>query len=236
MKVVRLVFGIFFVVGMGLLIGGIFAFQHTRRFLQTAVEVPGVVTENVWREDRTSDNRASWAFYPRIRFRTADGQEISYISNTGSSPPSYRVNEPITILYDPQQPQHASIKSFVELWLLPVLLGGMGLVFSSFGIIAVVWKGVSNRKSAWLQQNGRRIQAEFTRVELNTSVAVNGANPYRIVCQWLDPARNEMHIFNSANIWFDPTTYIPGKTIEVLVDPNNPRRYAVETAFLPNVV
>src|SRR5713226_7874595 len=119
MKVVRLVFGIFFVVGLGLLIGGVVSIQHTRRFLQTAVEVPGVVTENVWREERTSDNRASWAFYPRIR--------------------------------------------------------------------------------------------------------------YRIVCQWLDPAKNEMHIFNSANIWFDPTNYIPGKTIEVLVDPNNPRRYAVET-------
>ena len=93
----------------------------------------------------------------------------------------------------------------------------------------------STRKNVWLHQNGRRIQAEFTR-ELNTSLEVNGSNPYRIVCQWLDPVKNEMHIFNSANIWFDSTNYIPGKTIEVLVDPNNPRRYDVETAFLPKVV
>jgi len=236
MKIVRVIFGLFFVVGLGLFIGGIYSFQNTRRFLQTAIEVPGVVTENVWREERSSDNRASWAFYPRIRFRTSDGQNISFISNTGSSPPSYRVNEPITILYDPQQPYHASIKSFSELWMLPVLLCGMGSLFSSFGIVVVVWQAFSARKNAWLQQNGRRIQADFARVELNTSVAVNGANPYRIVCQWLDPAKNEMHIFNSANIWFDPTNYIPEKTIEVLVDPNNPRRYAVETAFLPKTV
>ena len=45
-----------------------------------------------------------------------------------------------------------------------------------------------------------------------------------------------MHVFNSANIWFNPSDYISAKTIEVLVDPNNPRRYAVETAFLPKLV
>jgi hypothetical protein len=238
MKMMRLIFGLFFVIGLGLLIGGVFSIQHTRRFLQTAVEVPGVVTENVWREERTNqtNQNVSWSFYPRIRFRTSDGQDISFITNTGSNPPSYRVNEPISILYDPRQPYHAYIKSFAELWLLSVILCGLGVVFSSFGIVAVVWKGFKTRENAWLEKNGRRIQAEITRVELNTSLNVNGANPYRIVCQWLDPAKNEMHIFNSANIWFDPTNYVPGKTIEVLVDANNPHRYAVETPFLPKVV
>jgi hypothetical protein len=120
--------------------------------------------------------------------------------------------------------------------MLSIILFGVGALFSSVGIGAVVWKGVGNRKNAWLRQNGRRIQAEITRVELDTSLEVTGKHPYRIVCQWLDPARNEVHIFHSANIWFDPTKYIPGKTIEVLVDPDNPRRYAVETAFLPKVV
>ena len=236
MKTTRLIFSLFFVIGAGLLTGGVYSIQQTRRFLQTAVETRGVVTEVVWRESLSRNRGSSWSSYPRFRFSTSDGQEIAVISNTGSSPPSYRVNEPVTILYDPQQPFHASIKSFSELWMLSVILCGLGAVFSSFGIVAVVWKGVSGRKNAWLRENGRRIQAEITRVELNTSLEVNGANPYRIACQWLDPARNEMHIFHSANIWFDPTNYIPGNTIEVLVDPDNPRRYAVETAFLPKVV
>jgi len=238
MKLMRLIIGLFFVIGLGLLIGGVFSIQHKRRFLQTAVEVPGVVTENVWREERTNqtDQNVTWAFYPRIRFRTSDGQDISFITNTGSNPPSYRVNEPITILYDPQQPYHAYIKSFAELWMVSVVLCGLGVVFSSFGIVALVWKGLKTRENAWLEKNGRRIQAEITRVELNSSLRVNGASPYRIVCQWLDPAKNEVHIFNSADIWFDPTNYIQGKTIEVLVDANNPHRYAVETPFLPKVV
>jgi hypothetical protein len=236
MKTTRLIFGIFFVIGVGVFAGGIYSIQQTRRFLRTAVETRGVVTEIVWRESLSRSRGSSWSSYPRFRFSTSDGQEIDIVSDTGSSPPSYRVNEPVTILYDPQQPNHASIKSFSELWMLSVILCGLGAVFSSFGIVAVVRKALGSRKNDWLQQNGRRIQAEITRVELNTSLVVNGANPYCIECQWLDPARNEMHIFHSANIWFDPTNYIPGKTIEVLVDPDNPRRYAVETAFLPKVV
>jgi hypothetical protein len=237
MKTVRLIFGIVLVVRLGLLAGGFYSVQHTRQFLRTAVEAPGVVTENLRQESSSSDRSGlSWSYYPRIRFRTSDGQEIVFISSTGTNPPAYRVNEPVTVLYDPRQPRHAFIKSFAQVWMLSIILFGVGALLSSVGIGAVVWKGVGNRKNAWLQQNGRRIQAEITRVALDTSLEVAGKHPYRIVCQWLDPARNEVHLFHSANIWFDPTSYIPGKTIEVLVDPDNPRRYAVETAFLPKVV
>ena len=75
MKTVRLIFGIFFVVGLGLLAGGFFSVQHTREFLRTAVEAPGVVTENLRQEGSSSDRGGvSWSYYPRIRFLTSDGQ------------------------------------------------------------------------------------------------------------------------------------------------------------------
>ena len=83
--------------------------------------------------------------------------------------------------------------------------------------------------------NGRHVQANFERVELNTSLRVNGACPYRIVCQWLNPATNQVHVFKSHNLWFDPTDYISGKTLEVIIDPNSYKRYVVETSFLPKL-
>lgn len=235
MKAARLVFGIFTVVGLALLTGGVLSIQHTRRFLATAVSVPGVVKEIVWQESPSSNNHRRGSFYPRISFRTTDGQEISFIANIGSNPPSYRVNDPVTIVYDPQQPFHANIRSFTGLWLLPTILCPMGLVFCSFVVVAAICKSLNARKNAWLEQNGRRIQAEFTGVERDTSVRVNGSCPYRLVCQWLDPATNKMHVFRSAHIWFDPTNYVPGKTLDVLLDPENPHRYLVETSFLPEV-
>jgi hypothetical protein len=236
MKVVRLVFSIFFVVGLGLLIGSYFTVRHTQRFLQTAIPVPGVVVENVYRESSSSSNNGpSWSYYPHVRFRTTDGQAIDFVSSTGSSPPSYSVNEPVTVLYDPRQPYKASLNSFGQLWAGSIVLICLGVAFTAPGIGFSVWKRFSDQKNAWLHQNGRRILAEITSVELNTSLEVNGRNPFRIICQWLDPARNEMHVFHSGNIWYDPTEFITGKTLEVLVDPNNPRRYTVDTSFLPKV-
>jgi len=223
---VRLILGIFAVIGLGLLIGGVFSIQHTRRFLQTAASAPGVVTENVRRGHRSG-------YYPRVLFRTATGQKISFVGNVGTRPPSYRVNEPVIVLYDPLEPYRASIRSFGGLWVTSAILCGLGLLFCLPGVVAAAVRGMRARTKAWLEQNGLRVQAEFTRVALNRSVRVNGANPYRIVCQWLDPTRNQIHVFNSGNIWFDPTSYIPGKTLEVLIDPNNPHRYLVNTSFLP---
>jgi hypothetical protein len=239
MKVVRLVFTIFAVVGFGLLAGGMYSVWHTRQFLQPAVSAPGVVVENIWREERVSSTNprrrgVSWAYFPRIRFRTNSGQEINFVSNTGASQPSYHVNEQVTVLYDPQQPYNASTSSFASLWLGSIIFLGMGVVFTSPGIGLIVWTRLNSRKNAWLHQNGRRIQAEVKGVELNTSLAVNGANPYRIACQWLDPASNQVYLFHSGNIWYDPTDYLP-KSLEVLVDPNNLHRYTVETSFLPKL-
>jgi hypothetical protein len=235
-KILRLVFGIFGIVGLGLLIGGVISVQHTRQFIQTAISAPGVVVENVLREDRTSNRGSSWAYYPRIRFRTADDQEISFISDVGTRPPSYRVNEPVTVLYDPRQPYSASIRSFGSLWAGSIVLLAMGVVFTSPGVGILIWKRFNARKNAWLHQNGRRIQADSVHVELNTSLNVNGVNPYRIMCQWLDPATNQMHVFHSANIWYNPSRFLHGKLLEVLVDPNNMHRYTVEISFLPKAV
>jgi hypothetical protein len=49
-----------------------------------------------------------------------------------------------------------------------------------------------------------------------------------------DPASNQVYLFHSGNIWYDPTDYLP-KSLEVLVDPNNLHRYTVETSFLPKL-
>jgi hypothetical protein len=236
MKTVRLILGIFFVAGLGLFAGGLYSLQRTRQFLGTVVEAPGTVIDNVQRESPRSSRDVYWMFYPRFSFETSDGREIVVISKTGSSQPAYDEDEPVTVLYDPRQPDHASIKSFTDLWRHSVILGGMGALSWLLGIAAVVWEAVSHRRKTRLQRNGRRIKARIIRVELNLSVKVKGKHPFHIVCHWLDPAKNETHVFQSADIWFNPADYITGNTIEVLVDPNNPRRYVVDTTFLPKVV
>jgi Protein of unknown function (DUF3592) len=232
----RIAFGAFALIGLIFLAAGIGIFLHTRQFVATALSTSALVTENVYRERHSSSSGTSWAFYPRVHFRTADGQEITMITNSGSSPPSYYVGEAVTILYDPRQPYRAEIRSFGDLWTSPLVFSGLGLIFLSIGAGPAIWWGLSARKNAWLQENGQRITAQITHVGLDTSLSVGGQHPYRISCQWLDPEANQMHLFKSRSIWFDPAKYIHGRTVEVLVDRKNPHRYVVVTDFLPKEV
>jgi hypothetical protein len=86
---------------------------ETRQFLETAVNVPGVVIENVWREGTVFFANGLSAYgslaYPRIKFQTEDGREIFVLASKRANPPEYRVNQSVTILYNPLEPYQASI-------------------------------------------------------------------------------------------------------------------------------
>ncbi|MEY4766014.1 MAG: hypothetical protein RI907_2687, partial [Pseudomonadota bacterium] len=53
--------------------------------------------------------------------------------------------------------------------------------------------------------------------------------------QWHDAAHNELLIFKSSNLWFDPSQFIQNKKIPVYVDAADPSRYLVDLSFLPKV-
>jgi len=82
---------------------------------------------------------------------------------------------------------------------------------------------------------GNAIQTDFQGVERNTSLKINGKNPWRITSQWLDPASNKLRVFHSENLWFDPTRFTTAKTVTVLLDPKNPKRYHMDVSFLPEL-
>jgi Protein of unknown function (DUF3592) len=232
MRFLRLFPYIFLASGIALLAVGVFAFQHTLRFVRSAVTAPGVVTELVWQEQTTS-NGYSGAYHPRVRFRASTGQDVTFISNIGSNLPAYHENQTVNVLYDPQNPYHAELGGFSSLWLVTIIFTALGVVFSAIGVVPLVLGTRKKELAAWLRTNGQRIQTDFERVEVNTGLQVNGASPYRIVSQWQNPATKDVYVFRSDNIWYDPTKYITRKTIDVIIDPHDPGRYVVETGFLP---
>ena len=105
----------------------------------------------------------------------------------------------------------------------------MGALFSFLGAILPL----NSRKKKWLLKNGKRISSEFQKVEINTSFSVNGSHPYMIVSQWHDTETRTMYIFKSENIWYNPEKFVNNKTIDVLVDSKNYKRYYMDINFLP---
>jgi hypothetical protein len=63
---------------------------------------------------------------------------VEFTGSVGSRPAAFDVGEAVAILYDPVNPRDARINSFFQLWFAPLILGFLGLVFTSIGGGAVV--------------------------------------------------------------------------------------------------
>lgn len=217
-------------IGAVLLAGALFWFANTRSFVNEAQRVPGVVLQLEISRGDDSDT-----YYPIIGFQSLDGREHVFRSSSGSNPPSYDQGEAVEVLYDPANPKNAGINGFFSLWGGQVIVGGLGLLFFSIGagIWFAAWR--TSVSAAHLRESGQPVQAQFLRVEENSSLEVNGRNPWRLVAQWLNPQTGKMHVFYSRNLWFDPTAHIHQEHVTVFIDPAKPKRYSMDTSFLPEL-
>jgi hypothetical protein len=123
---------IFLVVGVGLLVGCFGAFTRTKRFLATAQEARAEVAGI---EERHGGNSQSRSYHPVLRYRTQEGATKEIVSSVGSNPPRYKKGDSVVILYDPAKPDDMRIHSFANVWLVPLILGGVGVIFIGVGAV-----------------------------------------------------------------------------------------------------
>jgi hypothetical protein len=72
------------------------------------------------------------AYYPVVMFTANDGKRRSVQLSEGSFPPAYEVGDEVTVLYEPEHPLDARIKSFGSsalMWVLPGITGVLGISF-----------------------------------------------------------------------------------------------------------
>jgi hypothetical protein len=125
-------FGSVFLI-VGLILAGV-----SVSYLTDAKRARGTVVALEWRDDAISSSRKSRqddrpAAYPVVEFTTADGTWRTFRSSTGSNPPSYEEGERVEVLYRADSPEDAQINGFASLWLLPLVFGGIGLLFAGIG-------------------------------------------------------------------------------------------------------
>lgn len=218
-------------IGIFMLVIAVMMTIATRSFVKRAVRVPGVITELI--PVSSDDGGQTWK--PSVRFRGLDGVDYAYTESFSQNPAPYAVGETVQVLYLRDDPDDARIDSFSSLWAAQVILGVLGTVFTAVGGGIILAQRMARRRKAWMEAYGTAVQTEFQRVELNESLEVNGRHPWRIVSQWLNPATGKLHVFNSENLWFDPTKFVAGKHVTVLYDPADPRRYHMDVSFLPQL-
>lgn len=140
-RLFQLLAGFFVLVGLGLLTGAALSYRSTTAFLRTADSATGEVI-GYQRRDNSEDGIV---YFPVIVFSTASGEEIEFVSSTGSSTRGYRIGAAIPVRYDPALPFNAMIDAPADIWLTVGVLGVLGVAFSGAGAAGVYFF----RPSAW---------------------------------------------------------------------------------------
>jgi type II secretory pathway pseudopilin PulG len=129
---------IFALVGIVLLAIGVTVFMRTRKFLATAVGAQGTVIAMVERERRDSKTKEihrTWS--PQVRFAVGE-KTYDFTSSVSSSPPRYQEGQTIDVKYDPQDPNNAKVASGSSYWTGPIILGGLGVIFTIVGLAMAI--------------------------------------------------------------------------------------------------
>jgi hypothetical protein len=77
--------------------------------------------------------------FPIIRFESAGGQVVEFVSSIGFQGGGYRLNQAVAVLYAPNDPSRARIDSFVGLWLFSA--GFLGIGVFALWVVARNWRG-----------------------------------------------------------------------------------------------
>ncbi|MBD2074590.1 DUF3592 domain-containing protein [Phormidium sp. FACHB-592] len=220
----------FLATGIGMLAGTVFLYINTSAFLKNAIKAEGTVIELI-----PSYSDGSTTYRPAVRFINQQGKEIEFASSSSSNPPSYSEGQTVEILYRPEEPQKAEINSFFSLWGAPTILGGLGSAFFTVGAVLLAVPKLKGREEKYLKQQGTPIKTEFQSVDINTMLSVNDRHPFQVITQWQNPSTSEIHVFESGNIWYDPSEFITNQQITVYIEKENPKKYWVDLSFLPKM-
>ncbi|MGW6057490.1 DUF3592 domain-containing protein [Streptomyces sp. NPDC055189] len=125
-------------------------------YLANGERARGTVVSMEWRSDGGSGKRRANdgpTAYPVVQFTAAGGKSRTFEGSTGSNPPAYDLMEKVEVLYRADSPQDARINSFISLWLLPLIFGGIGLVIGGIGVTVAVVRRRRPRRTVQLTKD-----------------------------------------------------------------------------------
>jgi hypothetical protein len=132
-----------FLLGLGLAIAGIVNFIHHASLLRSSVTTKGEVFEySTFLSKHPGPQPAGGTemYTPRIRFKTAEGNEVTFDYRSSSNHPGYDVGDAVEVVYDPAHPDEASVLSIWDFWLEPLVLLVAGVVTMAARVGMFIWR------------------------------------------------------------------------------------------------
>jgi uncharacterized protein DUF3592 len=89
----------------------------------------------VWNCHGDPDDDGDAIYAPVVEFRTENGGPATYKSSLYSRPCKYKVGDKVDVLYNPDKPADAQIKGRKMNSLPMLVLGGLGMIFTTVGVV-----------------------------------------------------------------------------------------------------
>ncbi|MBA4067470.1 MAG: hypothetical protein C0501_27930 [Isosphaera sp.] len=122
-------------IGLALLVG-------TVRFLRVAESAAGVVVAHEAKVDETpdQDGMRTCFVYPVVEFEDRSGRHhrVTLATGTAGYQP-FPVGTRVEILWPPDDPARARIRSFLHLWFFPTMFTASGLLGVAGGLLFYSW-------------------------------------------------------------------------------------------------
>jgi hypothetical protein len=136
----------------------------------------------------------------------------------------------ITIYYDPQDPESVTTGTWAFFGCFITL--PMAFMFLCIGLPIIIVNRARERRKKKLLETGQRITAQVIDVSINYNLHVGGMRPRRLECVYEDPSSGKRVLFQSENLWYNPSVLLDEKEVSVYVDRDNYKKYYVDVRYL----
>jgi len=214
-------FGALFII-LGILIVVIMN-SSFKKFAETAVSTQAVIYDiQSYRIDNNNDG-TSTRYNVYVEFTTEDNETIKTELKSYSS--DMYIGKNIELYYDPLNPYRVEVENVLFQRIFLSTFCGVGLLFFIIGILLLKRNFMAKNKIKRLVEGGYYVMAEIIEINKNTNAAVNGSNPFTIICKYTELDKNYM--FKSKSIYFDPSAFLNGY-IKVWLDRADYTNYYVD--------
>ena len=120
----------FLLVGLGMIVAALVVALRTAQWIMRTQIASGTVV----RTELSVDDEGGKAWYPVVEYATVAGAKVQFRSSVGSGSTAWKPGDAVQVRYDPADPQNAAIDRWFYLFLVPLVLVFIGVIFAGIAI------------------------------------------------------------------------------------------------------
>jgi hypothetical protein len=128
---------IFLLIGLILFLGTLNSFFSIRKKYSQYIQVEGRVVSNRLCENKKYPDASK----PKVLFVTKDNRKVEFLGNMCSTPPSFKEDEIVKVLYPENSPNQAILAQGDDIYFSVLMWGFFCFIFLSLGVAIFVFNG-----------------------------------------------------------------------------------------------